>query len=98
MNNFSLRVLLSICFIIYQFQPGVACKSIAYKKSTYIDFLHASRDKGMKEKSTRFPRVMFFPWYGVAPLPSALISVIEEAFCFLRVPYKRKIISRKLRI
>ena len=98
MNNFSLRVLLSICFIIYQFQPGVACKNIAYKKSTYIDFLHASRDKGMKEKSTRFPRVMFFPWYGVAPLPSALITVIEEAFCFLRVPYKRKIISCKLRI
>ena len=38
MNNvevakFQPRVLLSICLIFYQFQPGVAYKSVAYKKS-----------------------------------------------------------------
>ena len=32
-QKFSLRVLLSFCLIVCQFQPGVACKSVAYKKS-----------------------------------------------------------------
>ena len=30
--KFSLRVLLSFCLIFYQFQSGVAYKSVAYKK------------------------------------------------------------------
>ena len=38
MNNFkwqkfSLRLCLSFCLIFYQFQPGVAYKSVAYKKN-----------------------------------------------------------------
>ena len=35
-RNFSLRVLLSLYLIFCQFQPGVASKSIAYKKIVYI--------------------------------------------------------------
>ena len=34
-QKFSLRVLLSICLIFCQFLPGVAYKSVAYKKSVY---------------------------------------------------------------
>ena len=34
--NFSLRVLLSFCLTFCQFQPGVAYKSVAYKKSMYM--------------------------------------------------------------
>ena len=34
-QNFSLRVLLSFCLFFCQFQPGVAYKSVAYKKSIY---------------------------------------------------------------
>ena len=33
---FSLRVLLSICLIFCQFQPGVAYKSVAYKKARVV--------------------------------------------------------------
>ena len=33
---FSLRVLLSICLIFCQFQPGVAYKSVSSKKSVYL--------------------------------------------------------------
>ena len=33
---FSVRALLSICFIFCQFQPGVAYKSVTYKTSMYI--------------------------------------------------------------
>ena len=37
-QKISLRVLHSICFIFYQFQPGVAYKSVAYKKeSIYLE-------------------------------------------------------------
>ena len=32
-QKFSLRVLLSFCLIFGQFQPGVACKSVAFKKA-----------------------------------------------------------------
>ena len=35
-QKFSLRVLLTFCLIFRQFQPGVAYKSVAYKKSMYI--------------------------------------------------------------
>ena len=31
-----LRVLLSFCLFFCQFQPGVACKSVAYKKKSCI--------------------------------------------------------------
>ena len=31
-----LKVLLSFCLIFCQFQTGVACKSVAYKKSVYL--------------------------------------------------------------
>ena len=31
----SLWVLLSFCLIFCKFQPGVACKSVTYKKSVY---------------------------------------------------------------
>ena len=33
-QKFSLRVLLSLCLIFCQFQPGAAYKSIAYKKKS----------------------------------------------------------------
>ena len=35
-QKFSLRVLLSFCLIFRKFQPGVAYKSVAYKKSMYL--------------------------------------------------------------
>ena len=35
-QKFSVRVLLSFCLIFGQFQPGVTCKSVAYKKSVYL--------------------------------------------------------------
>ena len=35
-KKFSLRVLLSICLIFCQFQPGVAYKKVAYKKRACI--------------------------------------------------------------
>ena len=35
-RKFSLRVLLSFCLIFCQFQPGVAYKSVAYKKRVII--------------------------------------------------------------
>ena len=35
-QKFSLRVLLSFCFIFCQFQPGVPYKSVAYKKSVHL--------------------------------------------------------------
>ena len=31
-QKFSLRVLLSFCLAFGQFQPGIACKTVAYKK------------------------------------------------------------------
>ena len=33
-NNFQIRLLLSFCLIFCPFQPGVAYKSVAYKKNT----------------------------------------------------------------
>ena len=36
-QKFSSRVLLRICLIFLQFQPGAASKSVAYKKG-YIDY------------------------------------------------------------
>ena len=43
----------------------------------------------LKGKSIGFPRIVFSLMYEVARLvPSAPISVVEEALCFLRVPYK----------
>ena len=38
-QKFSLRVLLSFCLICHQFQPGVAYKSVAYKKACNQKFL-----------------------------------------------------------
>ena len=35
-QKFSFRVLLSICLIFNQFQPGVAYKSVAYKKNQVV--------------------------------------------------------------
>ena len=35
-QKFSLRVLLSLCLIFCQFQPGAAYKSIAYKKKCVL--------------------------------------------------------------
>ena len=37
--KFSLRVLLNICSIFCQFQPGFAYKSVAYKTSVYSNFV-----------------------------------------------------------
>ena len=34
-SKFSLRVLFNFCLIFCQYQPGVAYKSVAYKKSVY---------------------------------------------------------------
>ena len=42
--KFSLRVLLSICLIFCQFQPGVAYKSIAYKKACISVGYYDNRD------------------------------------------------------
>ena len=39
-QKFNLRVLLSICLIFGQFQPGVASKSFAYKSVAYISTDH----------------------------------------------------------
>ena len=36
----SLRALLSFCLFFCKFQPGVAYKSVAYKKSVYLVFLN----------------------------------------------------------
>ena len=45
-EKFSLRVLLSICLIFCQFQPGVAYKSVAYKNM----YIHASLYKTYLDK------------------------------------------------
>ena len=42
-QKFSLRVLLKFCLRFYQFQPGVAYKSVAYKKSVYL--IHMPREE-----------------------------------------------------
>ena len=39
-RKFSLRVLLSICLIFCQFQPGVAYKSVAYKKACKLIYIN----------------------------------------------------------
>ena len=40
-QKFSLRVSLSFCLIFYQFQPGVAYKSVAYvEKSLYLTMIN----------------------------------------------------------
>ena len=46
-QKFSLRVLLSICLIFCQFQPGVANKSVAYKRKRVFTILCCKRS--MKE-------------------------------------------------
>ena len=41
-QKFSLRVLLSFCLIFCHFQLGLAYKSVAYKKSVYLQILEVS--------------------------------------------------------
>ena len=43
-QKFSLRVFLSICLIFCQFQPGIAYKSVAYKKACISFALISSRE------------------------------------------------------
>ena len=50
----SLRVLLSICLIFYQIQPGDAYKSVAYKKNVYLCMI--------VEKGRRFPINLRLPF------------------------------------
>ena len=52
-QKFSLRVLLCICLISYQFQPGIAHKSVPYIKKRVV-----------KRIAEKLP-----PFYGLATIP-----------------------------
>ena len=47
---FSLRVLLSICLIFCQSQPGVAYRSVAYKNKRVTDFMLIVQSRTINEK------------------------------------------------
>ena len=69
-QKFSLRVLLSICLTFCQFQPGVAHKSVAYKKSMknkknylkqrFILLIHSLVSFGNGFCATKWAKIPFF--------------------------------------
>ena len=68
-QKFSLRVLVSICLFFCQFQPGIAYKSIAYKKSVWLLNFICLNGWSIEKKNHQ-------AW-------SILKPVLEIIFCFL---------------
>ena len=74
---FSLRVLLSIFLIFYQFQPGVALKNAAYKRKVCINITFS------KETLQRYLVLIYF---SSESSRKYLITIFQCIYILLKTP------------